>query len=123
VGRDLEAAGLKLGEIIDELIIDPRKLTHYALDLESPAGRDKAILFQSVLGFTKDDHADLIQQLRTETLAAEALFQTEDEYGRRFRVDVPVEGPNGRQAIVRTGWIVPPGSRAAHLVTLFLKKR
>lgn len=81
------------------------------------------ILFERLLGFTKDDRADLIRQLRTEPLAEEAMLHGEDEYGRRFRVDVPIEGLDSRRAIVRTGWIVPPGSRTGHLVTLYVKKK
>ncbi len=35
---------MKLGELVDEIVIDPRKLTDYALDPENPKGKDKAWL-------------------------------------------------------------------------------
>jgi len=37
---------MKLREIVTRIIIDSRKLTDYALNLENPVGRDKAVMFQ-----------------------------------------------------------------------------
>ena len=47
---------MKLGEIISQLVINPRKLTEYALNPDNPKGADKAIMFQRHLGFTKDKY-------------------------------------------------------------------
>jgi hypothetical protein len=35
------------------------------------------------------------------------------------------DSPHGRHkaVLVRTGWIVPPGSREAHLATLYVRKK
>ncbi len=114
---------MKLGEIVDKVFVDPRKLTHYALEPESPAGKHKAVLFEKLLGFTKQNAGDLVEQLQTRAPSAEAILRSEDVYGKRYRVDLLVEGTEGRQAIVRTGWLVPPETRTAHLVTLYVKKR
>jgi len=43
------AETLKLADITESISIDPRKLTHYALDPDSPHGRHKAILFEKLL--------------------------------------------------------------------------
>jgi hypothetical protein len=37
---------MKLADIADIIKIDSRKLTHYALDEQSPVGKHKAILFK-----------------------------------------------------------------------------
>lgn len=46
---------MKLKEIVARLAIDPRKLTEYALNPDNPVGKDKAIVFQNRLGFSKDN--------------------------------------------------------------------
>ena len=33
-----------------------------------------------------------------------------------------VQGTEGQEAVVRTGWILPHGSREAHLTTLYVKR-
>jgi hypothetical protein len=45
-------------------IIDPRKLTEYALNPAHPVGGNKARVFESALGFTKNNADDLMGQLR-----------------------------------------------------------
>jgi filamentous hemagglutinin len=63
-------------------MIDPRKLTHYALDPDSLHGRHKAILFEKLLGFTKENHAELMRQLEQRCLHAEATLRSVDELGQ-----------------------------------------
>lgn len=41
---------MKLRELVDQILIDPRKLTDYALDMDNPKGKDKAVMFQRHLG-------------------------------------------------------------------------
>ncbi len=114
---------MKLAEIAERIVIDPRKLTLYALNPNSPRGRHKAVLFEELLGFTKENYTSLIRQLEKLCLQAEATFHSEDEFGRRFTVDVSIEGMTGQQAMVRTGWVVPTETKEAYLVTLYVKKR
>ena len=49
---------MKLADIVSRVGIDSRKLTEYALDPESPWGRHKAIVFEQVLGFTRENYTD-----------------------------------------------------------------
>lgn len=113
---------MKLVDLVDRIIIDPHKLTHYALDANSPYGKHKAILFESILGFTKANYVDLLKQLEAKALDTEVTFHSEDEFGKRYKVDIEVEGIEGQQATVRTGWFIPPGSHQAHLATLYIKR-
>lgn len=114
---------MKLKDIVSRIRIDPRKLTHYALDPKSPRGKDKAILFEKSLGFTIDNYADLIYQLETKSLETQVTFHSEDEFGKRYTADVSIEGIEGQQATVRTGWIVSSYSDEARLATIFVIKR
>lgn len=113
---------MRLADIVDRVVIDPRKLTDYALDPDSPWGRHKARVFKELLGFTRENYADLLAQIEENALDEEAIFHSEDEFGRRYTVDLLIRGTGGREAIVRTGWLVPSGAREAHLITLYVKK-
>lgn len=114
---------MKLGDIVSRLVIDPRKLRDYALNPDNPIGGDKAVMFQRHLGFTKDNYEPLLEQISAQALEAEAILGKTDEHGQRYRVDLEIIGTEGQQEIVRTGWIVEPGSDAARLVTLFVGRR
>ncbi len=115
---------MKLGEIISQIVIDPRKLTEYALNPDHPKGADKAIMFQRHLGFTKDNYNLLLEQISTQALEAEATFQFSDEQGDRYQVDLEIIGTQeGQKEIIRTGWLVQTNLNTARLITLYVRKR
>lgn len=101
--------------------IDARKFTEYVLNPLSEDGQHKARVFQSALGYTRENYQELIAQIRTGILSKPAIKGTLDGYGERYTVDVMVTGPKG-QAIVRTGWIFEPGNEVPRLTTAFVKK-
>ena len=100
-------------------IIDPRKLTEYALNPNHPVGGNKARVFER-LGFNQGNAGDLMQQLRTGVMENTPTPGKVDQFGARFTVDIPVVGPQGA-GIVRTGWIFKAGSKIPELTTLFVK--
>ncbi|MCX6045667.1 MAG: hypothetical protein NT075_11195 [Chloroflexi bacterium] len=114
---------MKLSDLVDELVIDHRKLTEYALNPGVNDGRHKAIIFERILGFTIENYQALVYQLETKCRHAEFTFRGEDKYGRRYQVDVLIDGINGAQATVRTGWIITAASTAAQLTTLYILRR
>lgn len=115
---------MKLGDVASHTIIDPRKLTEYALNLDNPKGADKAIMFERHLGFTKDNHQLLLQQIKSKVLDAEGTLQTTDVHGQRYQVDLEIEGVEfGQIETVRTGWIIELKNDTARLVTLYVRKR
>ena len=114
---------MKLGEIVSSLAIDSRKLTEYALDFENPLGRHKALVFERRLGFSKSNAASLQQQIEALAPKTEAVLLRSDQYGQHYRVDIQITGTTGLQAPVRTGWVVPPGSDTAHLVTCYVLRK
>src|SRR5262245_25819289 len=111
---------MTFGEIVSRIVIDSRKLTDYAFDFNNPLGRHKAIVFERRLGFSKGNVDSLQQQIEAFAPKTEAVLQRTDQYGQHYRVDIQVTGVAGQQATVRTGWVVPPGSDAAHLVTCYV---
>lgn len=117
------STSMKLREIVTRLVIPPRKLTDYALNLENPVGRDKAVIFQRLLGFTQDNYELLLVQISEQALDNEAVLGRNDEHGQRYTVDLEIIGIEGQREIVRTGWIVEPESNVARLVTLYVRRR
>jgi hypothetical protein len=118
-----EDRDMKLADIVDRLVVDPRKLTDYALDPNNPIGCHKALLFERRLGFTNHNYESLLQQIESRTLTAEAHLKRTDKHGRHYSVDLEIVGTEGRRAVVRTGWIVAPDSGEARLVTLYVRRR
>jgi hypothetical protein len=115
---------MKLGDVVAHVVIDPRKLTEYALNPENPRGADKAIMFERHLGFTKDNYQLLLQQIELKVLGAEANLQKTDVHGQRYQVDLEIEGiESGQLETVRTGWIVELKNDVARLITLYVRKR
>lgn len=114
---------MKLGDIVNRVVIDSRKLTNYALNPDNPVGADKAIIFQRLLGFTINNHQFLLEQISTQALDAEAILGRADQHGQRYTVDLEITGTEEQQEIVRTGWIVEPDSDTARLVTLYVWRR
>lgn len=115
---------MKLRELADTIYIDPRKLTHYALCIENPKGKDKALMFRTYLGYTLDNYQSLLRQIQTRAFDAEAIAQREDIHGKRYQVDIEVEGTQPRQKEnVRTGWLVLPDASQARLITAYIKRK
>ncbi len=113
---------MKLGEIVERLIIEPVKLTEYALNYEHPVGKDKAIMFERYLGFTKDNYQLLSEQIKNKVVQREATFKSEDRYGERYQVNLEIIGmQKGQKETVCTGWIVK--DKNARLVTLYISRR
>ena len=106
---------------IENASINPKKLTEYALNPEHPVGGNKAKVFESTLGYNKSNAEDLMKQVYSKLNESEAVVGKLDQYGQRYTVDMNITGPNGSSKIVRTGWIVKPGSTIPDLTTIYVK--
>jgi hypothetical protein len=114
---------MKLREIVSSIVLDRRKFTEYALNPDNPVGRDKALVFKQRLGYTKDNYEELLTQIQDGVLDGEAMPKLANQHGQRYQVDLAVSGGVGQRAVVRTGWIVEPGSTVARLITLYVRKQ
>jgi len=114
---------MKLADIVNRIVIDPRKLIDYALDPNNPVDRHKALIFERHLGFTRQNYESLMQQIESKALAANAHLKRIDKHGRHYFVDLEIIGTQGQRAVVRTGWLVAPDSDEARLVTLYVRRR
>jgi hypothetical protein len=91
-------------------VIDNKKIDGYALNPDHPDGSHKARVFKSALGYDRDNSQGLVDQIRDGVQRQAAVPKEIDEHGTRFGVDIPVTGPTGKSATVRTGSIYDPGS-------------
>lgn len=103
--------------------IDPRKLWDYALDPERGGGKAKG--FRRI-GISRENWPYLHAELLSAVTTADATHaDITDPAFVRFTVPVRIEGPNGKQATVITGWCcstTEPG-RPPWLSTLYVKRR
>ena len=88
---------MKMRELVSEIVINTRKLTDYALDPESPKGKDKAIMFQRHLGYNKENYQILLDQINILILDSEAIPQSKDQFGTRYQVDLENQGIEAQQ--------------------------
>ena len=106
---------------LDNAMINPKKLTDYALNPNHPVGGNKAKVFKSALGFEQSNSDQLLKQMYDKLGSSEAVLGKLDQYGQRYTVDMLIKGVNGKEAVVRTGWIMKAGSDIPELTTLFVK--
>ena len=82
-----------------------------------PDGRGKAE-YLGRLGYSKDKAGQLDADLREQILSLDAQPGRPSPYGQKYEILGPLTGPNGKNAWVRTIWIVLTGETAPRLVTL-----
>ena len=70
---------------------------------------EKAKVFQSALGFNQSNVDELIKKNQQGVCENPAAPGKCDEHGQRYTVDIPMTGPIGQTATVRTGWIIDSG--------------
>ena len=102
------------------------KFFKYSLDKNSPAGRNKAIAFDAILGYNQGNGYDLITKVK-ETVEKYPITEKEsDKWGRRFNVDIELEGVNqktGNKALVKTAWIKRNGEDFLRLTTIYILRK
>lgn len=102
-------------------VVDLRKLTEYSLNEASETGSHKARLFRAALGLTAADADWLAERLLEAARTMEAKEHRHDEFGQRYEVDLQVTF-RGRQALVRSGWIVRSDEDFPRLTTCYVLK-
>lgn len=96
------------------------KIEGYALNPANDVGKHKARVFQSALGFDQSNWGLLKQRILDELTYHEARPEKPGQWGDSYVVDLPIEGPNGNIAEVRTRWLFRPGTDFPSLITAFV---
>lgn len=89
----------------DKAYISIEKLRDYCLNEYHPLDKNKAKVFSKTLGIKSTGSAFLRTAILNALGNHEALPADEDQYGKRFTVDLLISN-GSKNAIVRTGWII-----------------
>lgn len=103
-------------------VIPQNKLVRYSLDPTHPRGKHKAIVFKRTLGFEQANWELLRDAILAELPYREAQPTKEDEHGERYRVIMPLTGPNGSTREVVVTWIIKIGTDYPSLDSTWVKK-
>lgn len=79
------------------------KFTDYALNPEKDP--DKAHVFESALGYNKDNCDQLIKDIEAKADIDKMVEKGHNGYGTRYEQIIRVKGPNEKEANVLTAWI------------------
>jgi hypothetical protein len=99
--------------------LDLRKLRHYCLNIDNPRGVHKARVLRAALGITAEEAEWFRGEILRLLPPAEATPATADSHGARFRVDLRITR-HGREAVVRTAWIITPESTEPRFVSCWV---
>lgn len=107
----------------ENFTIPEAKLTKYALNMDHPKGREKAIAFKEALGFTEEDSLEIMSQVYRWVGEHEPTFRDSGKYGDSYTTDMTMVGKNGKTARVVVGWMKEPGRDKMKLTTIYVAKR
>jgi hypothetical protein len=96
------------------------RLTSYLLNPAHPVGKHKARVFASALALHRESADDLRDWLRALAVNGDAQLGLLDKNGQRFVISGQMRY-KGREAMVRTAWIVRPGRQAPEFLTAFVE--
>lgn len=105
----------------EKAVIPAEKLSEYVLNPEHPVGKNKAVLFDTLLGLTAIHADELSTAIRNAVLVNPAQFTREDEYGKRYEVSFDFFR-NGRKCVILTAWIIPKNEGIPRLTTCYIKQ-
>ena len=102
----------------EQAFVERKKIQGYLLNREHPDNGGKADFFAQ-FGFTTEDWITLAAALRLLAKQGDLSRSVESKHGTKYIVDGELENPRGRQALVRTVWIVETGENIPRLVTAY----
>jgi hypothetical protein len=100
----------------DRAIISAEKVRDYLLAPANPRAQGKAAFFRA-LGFESAAWEALRAALSDIARTGTAMPGQQSEFGTKYEIRATITGPAGRQAFVRTVWIVNAGEQVPRFVT------
>lgn len=107
----------------EEAIIPEEKFTRYALDMNNPKGRDKAIAFEKALGYNLTNYEKLIENIRNNINQFNAIEKPDKGYGKVYEIIMTLTGENGRVANVKTGWLIDKYTKQTRLTSAYVTSK
>jgi uncharacterized protein DUF6883 len=106
----------------DRAYVEPAKIAGYLLNPDHRLGQHKARVFAASLGLRLPDAESLISALKQAAIAADAEFQTADQYGARYTIRFIMDHVE-RSAEIISVWIIRPGEDFPRFVTATVAKQ
>ncbi|WP_295391933.1 DUF6883 domain-containing protein [uncultured Thiodictyon sp.] len=103
----------------DRAFVDLQKRRGYCLNPAHPRGQHKARVFAAALGITAREAAWLRTAFMRAACTHDATAGEADAYGRRYDLDISIDGPKGAAA-VRITWIVRTGEDFPRLTSCYV---
>lgn len=107
--------------LADQAVVRRSKVRDYLLDPGHPVGRHKARLWESILGFTRDDAEVVREALRAAAPSGTVTdcrpAQVDPDTATTWTVVLSITGRNGRVGRVKTLWHVRLPGAAPSLET------
>jgi hypothetical protein len=105
----------------DEVVIPSEKFLGYSLNRAK--NRDKAIAFETALGYDVNNADELIDNIRRNIKKFPAIPKGNTGYGEKYAVLMELTGANGKTANVLTAWIDDMATGDMRLTNAYVKKR
>ena len=102
----------------ERAVVDIRKLRNYCLNPDHDTGKHKARLFATLLGMGSNDAEALRNALLEAVKTHEARLGQRDRRGQRYTIDFIFDW-HGKQAKIRSGWIIQPNSNSPRFITAY----
>jgi hypothetical protein len=103
---------------VENAIVEEEKIIGYLLSSSHPDGASKAAYFES-LGFRSSEWHFLANALRHLAETQPVKRSLESVHGRKYIIEGPIVGPNGRAGNIRSVWIIDSGTDFPRLVTAY----
>lgn len=104
-------------------VIPEEKFTKYALDMNNPKGKNKAIAFDQALGYNQDNYKKLIDNIKRNINKFNAVEKGNDGYGQKYEVLMTLIGENKKIANVKTGWIIDKETGETRLTSAYVTSK
>ena len=104
----------------DKAVVPIEKFTKYALEPKHPRGSDKARVFRSVLGYTKENAEILVARIKENVDKYPVVFKGMGNHGAKYEILMEIEGINGRKGVIVTAWQIDHDTDYPKLISAYV---
>ncbi len=104
-----------------EAIIPEEKFTEYALN--PLKDKNKAEAFEKALGYNLSNSNKLIENIRTNINKFNATEKPDLGYGTRYEIIMNLTGENGKNANVKTAWIIDKDTKKTKMTSAYVTSK
>ncbi len=101
-----------------QAVVEASKVRDYLLSPSHPIGRFKSVIFLA-LGYTQNEWVRLHDDLLTVAIRGTAEPGEKNQFGCKYTVSGTLRGPNGREGLFRTVWLVENDQSAPRFLTAY----